>query len=149
MLGEVRKQGPLLIPIDEILTASSAILRVGGFTLDADKSRVILMRNDPTRPDGQLKIEIDVGQMLETGNFKDDVSVESEDIILVPRLERAGGQIYIMGEIISPGLYTLPNEPGFTLSKAILMAGGFTTFANKKNVKLIRADADLPPDRHR
>lgn len=144
MLGEVRQQGPLLIPIDEILTVSSAILRSGGFSLDADKSRVSLLRSDPASPEGQLKIEIDVGRMLETGNFGDDVAVESEDIILVPRLEQAGGQVYIVGEINSPGLYAVPNEPGFTLSKAILMAGGFTTFANKKNVKLIRANSDLP-----
>ncbi len=144
MLGEVRQQGPLLIPVDEILTVSSAILRAGGFLVDADKSRVSLIRNDPSSPDGQLKIEIDVGLMLETGRFADDVTVQPDDIILVPRYEQAGGQIYIVGAVISPGLYMVPNEPDFTLSKAILMAGGFTTFANKRSVKLIRADTGLP-----
>lgn len=144
MLGEVRQQGPLLIPIDEIFTVSSAILRAGGFTLDADKNRVSLIRDDPASSDGQLKIEVDVGLMLETGNFSDDVTVQPDDIILVHRHEQAGGQFYIVGAINSPGLYPVPNEPDFTLSKAILMAGGFTTFANKKNVKLIRAETDLP-----
>ena len=144
MLGEVREQGPLLIPIDEILMVSSAILRAGGFSQAADRSRVTLIRKDPTSPEGQLKVEIDVGQMLVTGLFSGDMPVQPEDIILVPRLQQAGGQIYIVGAVNSPGLYTAPNEPNFTLSKAILLAGGFATFADKKNVKLIRADTSLP-----
>ena len=42
-----------------------------------------------------------------------------------------------------PRLYTIPNDKDFTVSKAVLMAGGFTKFADKRKVKLIRADLSL------
>ena len=41
-----------------------------------------------------------------------------------------------------PG-FSIPNERDFTVSKAIIQAGGFTRFADKKRVQLIRADPNL------
>ena len=41
--------------------------------------------------------------------------------------------------------YTIcPQCAIFTVSKAILRAGGFSEYAEKRKVKLIRADASLP-----
>ncbi len=45
---------------------------------------------------------------------------------------------YVGGEVRTPGAQKY--IPGVTVSKAIESAGGFTQFANKKKVKLIRAD---------
>ncbi len=40
-------------------------------------------------------------------------------------------------------LYELPQNQDLTLSMAIMRAGGFTRFANQRNVKVIRSDTDL------
>lgn len=45
---------------------------------------------------------------------------------------------YVDGEVRLPNKF--PWVPGTTVSKAIATAGGFTDFANKRKVKLIRAD---------
>jgi polysaccharide export outer membrane protein len=45
---------------------------------------------------------------------------------------------YVTGEVRASGNY--PYKTSITVSKAIATAGGFTDFANKRKVKLIRAD---------
>ena len=45
---------------------------------------------------------------------------------------------YVDGEVRSPGKYPWVN--GMTVSKAIAGAGGFTDFANKRRVRLLRTD---------
>lgn len=147
LIGKVRTQGRMNIPADEIMTISSAILRAGGFAEGADSSRVTLVRQDPTQ--GELRIEIDVGTMLSSGDFRDDRIVRADDTIIVPESAQAGGQIYIVGAVNSPGLYAIPPSVSFTVSKAILNAGGFTRFANRRAVKLIRAEATGLPEEER
>jgi len=146
ILGEVRSQGSFPIPLDESLTVSKAILKAGGFTESADKSKVSLIRKDPNDPDIEIKMVIDVGTILETGNFDDDEAITSGDLIIVPLNENVGGQVYVIGAVNSPGLLNIPPIGGLTVSKAILRSGGFTKFADKKKVKLIRGDAEIPEE---
>jgi protein involved in polysaccharide export with SLBB domain len=142
LVGRVRTQGRMNIPADEILTVSNAILRAGGFAEGADRANVTLVRQDPEK--GEIRLLLDVGKMLDNGNFQDDRIVRPDDTIIVPESEQAGGQIYIVGAVNNPGLYNIPPETSFTVSKAILNAGGFTRFANKRAVKLIRAEGTAP-----
>ncbi|MEI6350322.1 MAG: polysaccharide biosynthesis/export family protein [Verrucomicrobiota bacterium] len=51
---------------------------------------------------------------------------------------RSRGSIYIIGQVRSPGYMDIPSDIKFTVSKAILRAGGFTDFANQHKVKLVR-----------
>ncbi len=48
------------------------------------------------------------------------------------------GKIYLVGAIAAPGPQDIASDEKLTLSKAILRAGGFTTFANQKKVKVTR-----------
>ncbi|MEO7863164.1 MAG: SLBB domain-containing protein [Nitrospirales bacterium] len=48
------------------------------------------------------------------------------------------GKIYVMGQVRSPGTMEIPMDESFTVSKAILRAGGFGPYANRRKVKLIR-----------
>jgi protein involved in polysaccharide export with SLBB domain len=43
-----------------------------------------------------------------------------------------------MGQVRSPGPQEIPADEAYTVSKAILRAGGFGPYADKKKVKLIR-----------
>jgi protein involved in polysaccharide export with SLBB domain len=144
LVGQVRQQGPQGIPSDDILTVSNVILRAGGFLPDAERNRVTLIRKNPDSPDSETQQVIDVDKILQTGNLSLDIVVQPEDLIVVPKRAQAGGQIYIIGAVGAPGLYDLPMEKDFTLTKAILRAGGFNKFANRKKVKLIRGDKSLP-----
>jgi polysaccharide export outer membrane protein len=42
------------------------------------------------------------------------------------------------GEVAHQGTHELPSDEQLTVSRAILRAGGFSDFANKRKVKLIR-----------
>jgi len=57
---------------------------------------------------------------------------------------RSRGRIYITGEVHGGGPMEIPADETFTVSKALLRAGGFGEFANKRKVKLLRKNADDP-----
>ena len=48
------------------------------------------------------------------------------------------GKCYVMGQVRSPGPQDIPVDETYTVSKAILRAGGFGPYANKKKVKIVR-----------
>jgi protein involved in polysaccharide export with SLBB domain len=48
------------------------------------------------------------------------------------------GKVYVTGRVRQPGGFEIPAKENLTVSKAILSAGGFSDFADKKRVKLIR-----------
>lgn len=51
---------------------------------------------------------------------------------------KARGRVYLSGQVKQQGAIEIPPDERFTLSKAILKAGGFADFANKKKIKLVR-----------
>jgi protein involved in polysaccharide export with SLBB domain len=53
---------------------------------------------------------------------------------------KARGRVYISGQVRQQGAVEIPPDEHFTLSKAILKAGGFADFANHKKIKLVRKD---------
>lgn len=60
--------------------------------------------------------------------------------------QRSPGLVYITGMVGSPGPLQIPPNETFTVSKAILRAGGFGTFANQRKVKLTRTQSDGTTD---
>ena len=51
------------------------------------------------------------------------------------------GRVYVTGQVHSQGPIEIPPDETFTVSRAILKAGGFADFANKRKVKLIRKNS--------
>jgi protein involved in polysaccharide export with SLBB domain len=49
---------------------------------------------------------------------------------------KSRGRIYIWGQVRNQGALEIPSDEAFTVSRAILRAGGFADFANRKAVKL-------------
>jgi len=142
ILGEIRRMGKHKIPADKIYYVSDAIIEAGGgFTDAANKREVLVIRKDPNNPEVVLRSIVDVGGILDTGRYEYDMHVEPDDTIIVPKLNNVGGQVYITGEVRSPGLYKI--TPGLTVSRAILGAGGFTEWAKRSKVKLIKLDPKL------
>jgi len=48
------------------------------------------------------------------------------------------GKVWVIGQVRQPGAQNIPRDEPFTVSNAILAAGGFGDFANRKKVKLTR-----------
>ena len=62
-------------------------------------------------------------------------------IIAVDVKTKSRGKVYIVGPVRMAGPQDIPSDEVLTLSKAILRAGGFTDFADRKNVKITRKPA--------
>ena len=54
--------------------------------------------------------------------------------------EKSRGKVYVTGSVKGQGPQEIPADESYTVSKAIIRAGGFGDFANKRKVKLTRKD---------
>ncbi len=52
--------------------------------------------------------------------------------------EKSRGRIYVYGSVKLQGPQEIPADESYTVSKAVIRAGGFGDFANKRKVKLTR-----------
>ena len=59
-------------------------------------------------------------------------------IIGLDALAKVLGRVYVWGPVRAQGPIEIPANETFTVGKAILRAGGFGDFANKKEVKVVR-----------
>lgn len=142
--GAVQYQGAYPIPADQIFTVSAAILRAGGLLPGADATKVVLIRRSGEGDGQEVRLTIDVAKIFASGDFENDLPVQAEDLVVVPRNEQTGGQVYILGAVNNPGLFNVPGGGSLTVSKAILLAGGLNRFARSREVKLIRPDPAQP-----
>ena len=56
--------------------------------------------------------------------------------VIAPKGSVSKGKAYITGQVRSQGALEIPSDETFTLSKAILKAGGFQDYANKRKVRV-------------
>ena len=64
-------------------------------------------------------------------------------IIAVELRAKSSGRVYVAGQVRQTGPVDLPGDEQLTLSQAVLRAGGFTDYADKRHVKVTRkVDAD-------
>jgi protein involved in polysaccharide export with SLBB domain len=60
-------------------------------------------------------------------------------IIAVERVsEKSRGKVYITGSVRGPGPQEIPADETYTVSKAVIRAGGFGDFADKRKVRVTR-----------
>lgn len=52
------------------------------------------------------------------------------------------GRIYVSGEVLNQGAQEIPPNEEFTASKALANSGGFSKFANKNKIRIIRKGVD-------
>lgn len=82
LMGQVRTQGALDLPADEILTVGKAILRTGGLADFANRKKIKLIRKIGNN---QTKTTIvDLSLVLDKGRVDLDPALEPEDLIIVP-----------------------------------------------------------------
>ncbi|MEH2257651.1 SLBB domain-containing protein [Nostoc sp.] len=123
----------------------------GGITAQADVRNLKLRR--PTRTGSEQSIDINLWQLLQSGDANQDIIVQDGDTIVIPTateinpaeatqlatttLSPTRIQVGVVGEVKRPGLTDV--QPNSSLNQAILAAGGFNDArASSKAVDLIR-----------
>jgi protein involved in polysaccharide export with SLBB domain len=99
-------------------------------------------------PLGRVQVEglttDEVAQKIKEGLEKDYFQKATVTVAVESALATggggAGGVIYVIGNVNRPGPLLLPKDERFTVTKAIIAAGNFATFANGGKVQLIRYD---------
>ncbi len=140
VLGEVEKPGTYALTTKSRLL--DILLKAGGPTSNAGDNVSILRRESDT-----LKhIKVDITKLFVDGDLTQNIIIKSGDIIYVSREEKGNitsrfyekklNLFYVVGEVKSPGAYEL--REGYTVLNAILQSGGFTDYAKKNGVMLVR-----------
>jgi polysaccharide export outer membrane protein len=99
------------------------------------------------RPDGMITVPM-AGDVRAAGLTPEELAAQIQGVLtryidspnVVVRVSAMGSRrFFVMGNVRTPGMYEL--RPGQTLVQALAMAGGFTDFASRGHVKVIRAGA--------
>jgi polysaccharide export outer membrane protein len=119
-----------------------------------DLIKVVVWKNSEVsgdfriRPDGKFSMPL-IGDILAEGNTTDGISWQVEQklklfiespFVSTILLEAASNRVFILGEVANPGTYSRGGT--LTALQALSLAGGFTEFANKEKMILVRGTGE-------
>lgn len=134
VVGEVAKPGIQQVT-DIPMTVIEAVNRAGGFTPEADYSRVLLTRRGAT-------YLVDIQAMYDYGATAQNALLENGDIINVA--DRSFNKIFVLGEVVRPGSQVM-NKKRSTLAEALSDAGYINqTTSDPRWIYVMRGDTDTP-----
>jgi polysaccharide biosynthesis/export protein len=131
LLGKVVKPGVYTLKQDTPLL--HALFLAGGVAEGADMASAFVMR-------GGEKIPVDLWRLIQKGDVTQNLTIKHEDTIVVPSGGELQNAVYVMGEVLKPGVYSQPEA--LTLLKLVTLAGGFTKYAAPGRATLIRRDGE-------
>ncbi|PYM92508.1 MAG: hypothetical protein DME04_14980 [Candidatus Rokuibacteriota bacterium] len=131
LLGKVVKPGVYTLKQDTPLL--HALFLAGGVAEGADMAAAFVMR-------GGQKIPVDLWRLIQKGDVTQNLMIKHEDTIVVPSGGELQNAVYVMGEVLKPGVYSQPEA--LTLLKLVTLAGGFTKYAAPSRSTLIRRDGE-------
>jgi|SRR5271157_3627154 len=145
VLGSVRTPG--VVQIAGKKTLYEVLASAGGATADAGNA-ILITRPKEAGPLPLADVQLDgsgqfyVGHvnlkgLLDARNLRDNIAIEFGDVITVPK----GELIYIVGAVPRPGGIVLNDREPFSVLQVISLSGGFTQFANQKQVVILRPKA--------
>ncbi len=83
-------------------------------------------------------ITVNLYQLMEAGNLKDNILLQAGDVVTVPH----AGIVYVLGAVGRPGGFVLANDrEQMNALKILALAGGFTRTAKTNHAVVIRKDA--------
>ncbi|MFL9610273.1 polysaccharide export protein EpsE [Methylobacillus sp. Pita2] len=130
ILGQVNRPGRY--PIDSAKTLADVLALAGG--ISPEGGDVITLVHTV---DGQtLRDQIDLAEMMRTGDLSKNVRVAGGDIVYVERFEK----FYIYGQVQRASQYRLEHE--MTVLQALSVGGGLSPRGTEKGVKIKRRDAN-------
>jgi polysaccharide export outer membrane protein len=133
LIGAVNKSGPQ--ELKGRLTLLKLISQAGGLTPEAG-NEIIVMRQlaDGTK----TSLHISVDDLILRGDPSLDIPLQPDDIISIPPDKFV--QVYITGQVKTPGALSVRKSSIPTLLRALAQAGGLTDKASKGGVVIKRTD---------
>ena len=125
VMGEVVQPGTYAL--SAFSTVFHALYRAGGVIDIGSLRKVQLVRN------GKKMATIDVYDFIMHGRTQDDIRLEEGDVVIVPAYESL---VQISGNVKRPMCYEMKN--GETVETLIGYAGGFTSDAYTKSLRMVR-----------
>lgn len=138
--GAVRQPGPLEVSGDQLLTLMEALARCGGVNEDAAADQVKVLRWAAGSGFQRETIVVNVAEMLEKGDLRNDLFLAPRDMVVVPRMgsNGGGGEFLALGELGSPGFH--PAREKLDVIRAITGAGGLTRESQMDAARLLRPE---------
>jgi polysaccharide export outer membrane protein len=105
-----------------------------------------LSRAVPIRPDGKIALPL-VGEMQAEGlspkQLEENISQALKPLVRDPRVsvivkDVNGRRIFVTGMVTHPGVFPLRSD--LTVLQALAMAGGLQEFADRGDIRVLRAD---------
>ncbi len=131
VMGEVNKPGTY--PISQAMSVTDMIATAGGITQKGSNVITVIKRD---RNGSATRREIDVNNLLASGDLSKNVLVGNGDIVYVP----AVSVFYIYGEVRQPGAY--PLAPDMTIRQALSVGGGLTVRGTERGIEVDRKKRD-------
>lgn len=128
LTGEVVKPGTYSLP--SVATVFNALYSSGGPTENGSFREIEVIRA------GRKIAKLDVYDFLLTGEFKNNLRLQDEDVIRIPTYRK---RVEIVGEVKRPGIFELVN--GETLDDLLRFAGDFSERAYQARVKVLKNTA--------
>ncbi|PRY53677.1 protein involved in polysaccharide export with SLBB domain [Arcticibacter pallidicorallinus] len=125
LTGEVKKPGTYTLP--SLATVFNALYVSGGPTDNGSFRQIELIRG------GRRIATLDIYDFLLTGEFRNNVGLQDQDVIRVPTYNR---RVEIVGEVKRPGIFEM--KEGERLSDLFRFAGEFNERAYKARVKVLK-----------
>jgi protein involved in polysaccharide export with SLBB domain len=75
-------------------------------------------------------------------SLEKDYYYQATVVLAVDLMSKTRGRVYLVGAVKTPGPVDLPGDEVLTLSKAVLRAGGFADYADRRRVKVTRREAE-------
>jgi polysaccharide export outer membrane protein len=138
--GEVRTPGAQSLN-DIPMSMTMAINQSGGFSPNADRSRVELVRNNKIYP-------INIDDLIKRGQDPSKIYLQAGDMLRVASREDSG--VYVMGEVNKPATILPMRNGSLTLSQALSDSGSINpNTAEAKQLFVIRdSTGDKPQIYH-
>jgi polysaccharide export outer membrane protein len=153
---EAAAPAPAPAPTPGALSGDAPDYEIGA----ADVVRVMVWRNPelstevPVRPDGRISVPL-LGDIqaagFTTATLRDRIAEGLSEFITAPDVTVTVAQVnskvvYLVGEVVRPT--ALPLNRDMRVLDAIALAGGFSPFADKGDIKVLRPLADGSVEEH-
>jgi protein involved in polysaccharide export with SLBB domain len=135
VLGNVEKPGSFDIQFGKSLTFLQAVSKAGGFSSNADRDSMLLIRETKGKREAY---KIAYSDIVEEGKVENDIKLADGDILII----REQKKVYVLGRVNAPGGFSFPAEGKLTLSKVISLARGFHNLAASNRTSVIRSMPD-------
>ncbi len=129
ILGAVKNPGAYYILSNRTLL--QLLSDAGGLSPQAGKICFVFRSGAP-------KVEIDLDELMNSGNEKLNIPVKPGDVINIPSETKV--VVYVLGAVRTPGAIEMTTTLPVTLLAAIARAGGLTDEASKSNIQIRRKD---------